>query len=247
MGAYPQVVDWNSDGKKDLIAGDARGNVTLFLNVGTDRQPELEKGQLVEADGKPISGQSQTYKEIVKTRKFRSALVVVSRTTVVDKTIPASHELAEGNSRIHVADWDGDGLKDLLVGHMRTIILYKNVGTQSAPRLQAPVLIEPPEGSFPCTPSPYVVDWDGDGRKDLLVGGEGPRCAFYRNAGSNEKPKLAAGKRLDFTEPAGGAGYVWRLEVTDWNNDGKKDLLVGNRWYDAKPSSGGNIWLFLAE
>lgn len=83
--------------------------------------------------------------------------------------------------------------------------------------------------------------------QSLLAGGEGPRCVFYRNVGSNEKPKLAAGKRLDFREPAGGADYVWRLEVTDWNNDGKKDLLVGNRWYDAKPSSGGNIWLFLAE
>lgn len=35
--------------------------------------------------------------------------------------------------------------------------------------------------------------------------------------------------------------------VSDWNNDERKDLLVGNRWYDAKPSSGGNIWLFLAE
>jgi hypothetical protein len=62
-----------------------------------------------------------------------------------------------------VSDWNNDGRKDLLVGHMRTIILYKNVGTQSDLWLQAPVLIEPPEGSFPCTPSPCVVDWGGGG------------------------------------------------------------------------------------
>jgi len=246
MGAYPQVVDWNNDGRKDLIAGDANGNVTLFLNIGTDKEPELDKGKLIEADGKPISGETKTYKEVSRTFKW-GPISGVYRDNVVDKTIPASHELAEHDSRVHLADWDGDRLKDLLVGHTSTIILYRNVGTQSAPRLQAPVLIEAPERRFPPKPSPYVVDWDGDGKNDLLVGGEGPRCVFYRNVGSNEKPKLAAGKRLDFREPAGGAGYVWRLEVTDWNNDGKKDLLVGNRWYDAKPSSGGNLWLFLAE
>ena len=33
-------------------------------------------------------------------------------------------------------------------------------------------------------------------------------------------------------------------EVTDWNNDGKKDLLVGN-FYSKDRKPGGNMWLFL--
>jgi hypothetical protein len=37
--------------------------------------------------------------------------------------------------------------------------------------------------------APYVVDWDGDGVRDLLVGqfGKG-RCRIYRNTGSNKAP-----------------------------------------------------------
>ena len=39
--------------------------------------------------------------------------------------------------------------------------------------------------------APYVVDWDGDGVRDLLVGqfGQG-RCRIYKNTGSNKEPKF---------------------------------------------------------
>jgi hypothetical protein len=43
--------------------------------------------------------------------------------------------------------------------------------------------------------APYVVDWDGDGVRDLLVGqfGKG-RCRIYKNTGTDQAPKFA-----DFT------------------------------------------------
>jgi len=208
-------VDWNNDGKKDLIAGDTAGNVWLFLNIGSKEKPQLAEGKRVEADGKPIG--------------------------------KGSHKLSEVYSKIHMGDWDGDGLKDLLVGHHNTIILYKNVGTQSAPRFQAPTLIKIPEGNFPSRPSPYVIDWDGDGRKDLLAGSEGPKIYFYRNIGTDKTPQLAKGELLALKGPGFEAGYRCRIDVADWNNDGKLDLLVGNRCRGKKPSSGGNIWLFLGK
>lgn len=41
--------------------------------------------------------------------------------------------------------------------------------------------------------APYVVDFDGDGVRDLLVGqfGEG-KLKIFRNVGTNESPKFAA-------------------------------------------------------
>lgn len=207
-------MDWNNDGKKDLISGDRVGNVTLFLNVGRAKEPKLAKGELVEADGKPIA--------------------------------PGSHKLAEGYSWIHMADWDGDGLKDLFVGHTFTLVLYKNVGTPSDPRFGAPTLVELPGRERVVRPSAYVVDWDGDGKNDLLVGSDGPKIRFYRNLGSNKKPKLAKAEAPELKGPGSDAGYRWRFDVADWNNDGKKDLLVGN-YFSSGKIIGGNIWLFLGK
>jgi hypothetical protein len=54
--ASPEVLDWNNDGKKDLLVGTfAAGKVMLFLNRGTDAAPKFDEGRVLEAGGKPIS------------------------------------------------------------------------------------------------------------------------------------------------------------------------------------------------
>ena len=207
------------------------GKVWLFLDTGTGEKPELSEGQRVEAAGKPIAAELKRYKK-------------VEGKYVVDKIIPGNHFLAKRFSKIHFADWDADGLKDLLVGQIKTLVVYKNIGTESAPRFQAPMLVQMPEGGWPYKPSPYVIDWDRDGVKDLLMGSEKAQIYFFRNIGTSRRPKLAPGKILDLRGPGFDKGYRCRIDVTDWNNDGKLDLLVGNRCKGEKPSSGGNIWLF---
>jgi len=45
--------------------------------------------------------------------------------------------------------------------------------------------------------APFVGDFDGDGVKDLLVGQFGGGVLwFYRNIGTNDQPKLAAGVKF---------------------------------------------------
>ncbi len=218
-------MDWNKDGKQDLIAGDTKGQVTLFLNTGTPGKPELAAGVPIESEGKPISGKQTVFK--------------------------IKKSLAEIYSMIHVADWNGDGLDDLLVGHQSIILFYKNIGTAREPKMAAPVKIEPPTGQWPSRPSPYVVDWDGDGVQDLLVGvdyglPDVKAPFFFRNAGTNQEPKLEQGVPLKLEGEDFDKGYLLRLGVADWNNDGKMDLLVGNRCTvgpDRKIT--GNVWLFL--
>ena len=226
-------MDINNDGKKDVIAGDTNGDVTLFLNKGEKGKPELAAGEKLKADGKTITATQTTYK-------------VVDGNLEVDKVIEGSHELTLIYSKIHTADWDADGLIDLLVGHDDTIIFYKNAGTKAELEFQAPKLIEIPEGKFPSRPSPFVVDWDGDGKKDLLSGSERANVTFYRNVGSSEQPKLAKGVNLGLKGPDFDKGYRCRIDVTDWNNDGKLDILVGN-FFSNKQPMGGNIWLFLGK
>ncbi len=45
--------------------------------------------------------------------------------------------------------------------------------------------------------APFVADWDGDGKRDLLVGQFGGGVLWvYRNEGTDAAPRLAAGRKF---------------------------------------------------
>ncbi len=53
----PTIVDWNGDGKKDMILGSFAGdpgNVRLYLNIGTDAAPKFGKATFLKAGREPI-------------------------------------------------------------------------------------------------------------------------------------------------------------------------------------------------
>jgi hypothetical protein len=104
---------------------------------------------------------------------------------------------------------------------------------------------------FPSRPSPWLFDWDGDGKRDLLVGTEDGKVWFYPNAGSDAAPAFKEGKPLQTGGKPIRVGNRARLCVCDWNDDGIPDLVVGD--FYSKPAKekgqrgemGGNLWLFL--
>ncbi len=52
----PSVIDWNNDGKKDLLIGQfSNGNIWLFLNQGTDAQPVFGTGQKLRVGASDIT------------------------------------------------------------------------------------------------------------------------------------------------------------------------------------------------
>ena len=211
-------MDFNNDGKKDLIAGDTKGQVWVFLNTGTDAAPVLAEGVKIESNGNTIVGSSS------------------------DKT-----GVMGVYSKLHYADFNGDGLDDILIGHTagsgHDIVMYKNIGTKTAPKLDKPVPVDL-SGLKVSRPSPYVFDWDGDGKLDLLLGTEKSEVYFCRNVGTNKEPKLEKGQKLDLVGDGFEKGYRCLIDVADYNGDGKSDIIVGNRYQGVKPL-GGNVWVFL--
>ena len=226
-------MDFNNDGILDLVAGDTEGQVWFFKNIGTAKEPKLAAGVKMEAGGKVIKGVSATYE---KGADGNSKLVANKK------------DMMGTYSKLHVTDWDGDGLLDVLVGQdspqgQSNILFYRNVGTAKEPKLAEPVVLDILKQPM-SRPSPYVVDWDGDGKRDVLLGMETNEVMFLKNTGTNEKPVFATPERIElpgFDTKV----YRCRIAVVDWNNDGKLDLLVGTFFSEGQNQMGGNVWLFL--
>ncbi len=68
-----------------------------------------------------------------------------------------------------------------------------------------------------------VVDWDGDGRLDVLLNGE--NANFYRNMGSRDGN--VAFKDMGPMDARKISGHTTSPTVVDWDKNGIPDLLVG--------------------
>ncbi len=139
-------------------------------------------------------------------------------------------------SAVHAADWDGDGNLDLLVGNIRgAIYLLRNVGDTGKPSYGVAVKLKS-DGRDIRTPggdsAPIVVDWDGDGKPDMLSGAGDGSVVWFRNIGTRKAARLAAMKTLiaapDRKAAGGLRGSRSKICAVDYDGDGKLDLLVGD-------------------
>jgi hypothetical protein len=156
------AVDWNADGKLDLLIGDVQGRVHLMLNEGSASANEFTKSQELSAGGAPI-------------------------------------EVGHGDSHPIAVDWDGDKLLDLLVGcGDGAVLFYKNQGSAAEPKLAKAETLVAKSDAFSGARSETirpggrvkicVVDWNGDGRLDLLTG---DFCQYQTKVEIPEKDKKA--------------------------------------------------------
>ena len=174
------------------------------------------------------------------------------------------------HSRVCVADFNDDGLFDLIVGCSRGgVVWYPNRGQPGAPDFPLANLVfadgKPLDVSWGS--APLAVDWDGDSLVDLLVGGERNRLLWFRNRGTKGQPrfeyagfvKTADGQPLVLpVEPVPEGPEVYKLdyypllETVDWDHDGDLDLLAGGfitgrvYWYENIAAAGREPQLRLA-
>lgn len=150
--------------------------------------------------------------------------------------------------------WDGDLLQDLIIsegggGFDGKVRIYLNVGSVSDPQFNN-FFYAQSNGTDLTIPSsgclgacPRVVYWDADTRKDLVIGRSDGYIMLYTNINTDEDPAFDTGTYLQ----VGSAGQKVNINVgsratptiTDWNNDGKKDLIIG--------AMDGKIHIFINE
>jgi hypothetical protein len=157
-----------------------------------------------------------------------------------------------GLNVVSAADWNGDGVPDLLFAPAKNpgvFVAFGPFGSAREITLSHEIPLQPRGTAFALS----VADWDRDGKPDLLVGQvleDGRRGIFwYRNLGGPGEPRLAEGKLL-VADPSD-TDVIRGFCVCDWNDDGRPDLIVTREErYQRPPGSGpwhwrGTVWAYL--
>lgn len=141
----------------------------------------------------------------------------------------------EGNPMPMCADWDGDGDLDLICGEFVDGFTYfENVGTRSSPRFAPGRRVVTSYGSRLAMElamiTPSAVDWDGDGRLDIICGDEDGRVAFIRNTGTrlNGVPVFEPPQYFRQEADAVNFGCLSTPCAVDWDGDGDYDIITGS-------------------
>ncbi len=149
------VADINADGKLELITGDSQGRICVFNRTN---DPGILRA------GVPL--------------RYTNGKVLTVNDVPPNLYKP---QLAWMNA----CDWTGKGTFDLFFASNMMVSFLENAGTKKSPRFKKPVTLQTPDGVIKIghhETQPAGYDWDGDGRPDLMVGGEnGAIYLFHRD------------------------------------------------------------------
>ncbi len=216
VGSSPQFVDFDGDGKLDMISGSYEpGALYLFRGLGDGKFAAREV--IKDTSGKPILK--------VPDQKDRSESFC---------------------NWVTLVDWYGEGKLDVLVGTLDGMMfLRRNVGTRTEPAystenewvMVGSKRLRVPGGTHA---SPVIADWDGDGRWDIITGCEDGGVYWYRNVGTPGRPAFDRPVALVPKHEGNGRGEILdaareprpgirsQIAVVDYDGDGKLDLLLGD-------------------
>jgi len=233
----PVGFDWDGDGDEDLVCGNTAGYVGFIENLDGACPPRWAAPKRLEAGGRTLRIEAGP-----------------------NGSIQGPCEAKWGYTTLSVADWDADGLPDLVVNSIwGKVLWYRNAGTRREPRLEAARPIEvqwpgpPPKPEWTWwTPqgrqlatqwrtTPVVIDFNRDGLNDLVMLDTERYLALFLRKKIDGQLVLMPPERVFLDEQgkplrlnAGRAGRSGRRKLcfADWDRDGRLDLLANSRSAD---------------
>jgi hypothetical protein len=237
----PCSADWDGDGDEDLVCGNSAGYLAWIENLDGGNPPRWAAPRKLEADGK-----------------------VIRIMAGPSGSIQGPCEAKWGYTAPCVADWDQDGLPDIVVNSIwGEVLWFRNAGTRHAPRLAPgqPVEVDwpgptpkpawtwwSPKGRQLVTQwrtTPAVADVNGDGRSDLvMLDPDGYLSLFERVDHGGGRLGLRPGRRV-FMAPAqasfdanhvakGPDGGPLRLNADRAGKSGRRKLCLADWDGDGK-------------
>lgn len=193
--ATPVSFDWDGDGDEDLLCGNTAGYIGFIENLDGGNPPRWAPPVRLKVGDEVFRVQAGP-----------------------NGSIQGPCEAKWGYTTFSIADWDGDGLPDVVLNSILGRVAWlHNIGTRTAPQLAAPEPVDvawelesnstPPKPAWTWwTPAPgelapewrttpVAVDWTGDGLCDLVMLDHEGYLALYERFRDGDRLRLKPGRR----------------------------------------------------
>ncbi|MCG2460443.1 FG-GAP-like repeat-containing protein [Flavobacteriaceae bacterium F89] len=193
--ATPFSTDWDDDGDEDIISGNSAGYISFIENLSGGESPKWNAPKYVKSKG-----------EIIRIQAGENG------------SIQGPCEAKWGYTTLSVADWNKDGLKDLIVNSIwGKVVWYQNIGSKGNPIMDKEQPIEIQWGSQSPKPewfwwdpephtlvtqwrtTPTAIDWNQDGLTDLVMLDKDGYLSYFERFSNDDTLLLKPGKRIFYS------------------------------------------------